>query len=292
MWSGSGLWKCQEIPTLPLLATELYLHQVLASLTPGFQFLNWWEGSQNKSTETTQVAVGIRGTVSEGSETPTRELACRLGQAEWWSRLSGVRWEPRHLASLLCWKRHRSKTNQMAQQLRALPSSLATWVGIPRTLPVEGEKRNPNVVPWPSQTCLYILTSQSPMVYMCNCRVGRTFVKCDSQKVTQLQIFKSVGAEVGCSQATVHHSRAEDRGLHYTASEIWRFTWSSQLVLLGSKERVVVLFSSHWLFYFWKSKWPIRRVAIFHEGLLSMKQYFGVILFQLGKPQVCFVFIF
>lgn len=146
-----------------------------------------------------------------------------------------------------------------------------------------------------------MLTSQSPMVYMCNCRVGRPFVKRSTQKVTQLQLFKSMGAKVGCSQdggsfrlcySHIHHSRAEDRGLHYMASEIWRFTSSSQLVFLGSKERVVVLFSSHWLFYFWKSKWPIRWVAISHGGLLSMKQYFGVILFQLGKPQVCFVFIF
>lgn len=181
------------------LRNSIYI-SVLTSLTLGFQFLNRWKGNQNKSIETTQAAVKIRGAVSEGSETPTRELACRLDQVEWWSWLSGVRWEPSHLTSLLCRKRHRSKTNQMAQQVRALLPSLATWVGIPRTLPVEGEKRNSSVVPWPSQTCLYMLTSQSPVVYMCNCRVGRTFVKCDTQKVTQLQIFKSVGAEVGCSQ--------------------------------------------------------------------------------------------
>lgn len=202
MWSG--LWdalgsecarkfQCYHF----WLWNSIYI-RVLTSLTLGFQFLNRWEWSQNKSTETTRAAVKLRGMVSEGSETPTRELACRPGQAGWWSWLSVVRWEPRHLTSLLCRKRHSSKTNQMAQQVRALLPSLATW--IPRTLPVEGEKRNPNVVPWPSQTCLYTLTSQSPMVYMCNCRVGRTFVKCDTQKVTQTQIFKSVGAEVGCSQ--------------------------------------------------------------------------------------------
>lgn len=39
------------------------------------------------------------------------------------------------------------------------------------------------------------------MVCMFICRVGRTIVKGNTQKTTQLQILKSVGAEVGSSLA-------------------------------------------------------------------------------------------
>lgn len=95
--------------------------------------------------------------------------------------------------------------------------------------------------------------------------------------------------------ATVHQGRGGShvRVLHYMASEIRRFSWSAQLVFFGSKERVVFVFSSHWPLYFRKSKWPIRWVAIFHVGPLSMAhEYFGVVPFQLEKSHVCFVFIF
>lgn len=305
MWSG--LWnalgsecarkfQCYHF----WLWNSVYI-SVLTSLTLGFQFLNRWEWSQNKSTETTRAAVKLRGMVSEGSETPTRELACRPGQAGWWSWLSVVRWEPRHLTSLLCRKRHSSKTNQMAQQVRALLPSLATWVGSPGlsqwrerreiwTLSLDHHKhafiRWHLRVPW--STCV-IAEWEEPLSSVTLRKLPRH--RYLSLWEPRLAVPK-MKAPSGPAIATVHHSWAEDPGLHYMASEIRRFTWSSQLVFLGSKRRVVVLFSSHWLCYFWKSKWPIRRVAIFHGSLLSMKQYFGDIPFQLGKPQVCSVFIF
>lgn len=100
-----GLWMCQEIPMLPLLATGLYLRQVLASLTLSFQFLNPWEEVRIKVQRPLRLLWGSGGPMSEGSETPTRELACRPGQVQWWPRLSGVRWKPRHLTSLLCRKK-------------------------------------------------------------------------------------------------------------------------------------------------------------------------------------------